>query len=145
MKTVKTVLSSLIVLILLSSNAIAQELKVEETSYVNINQLPEYVVVTSENTKLIGGININIDYKKSDYEVVLKELEHLLQNRKKLRIRTQTDLLNAMSKLGFDYVNAYNGKAGTIGAGAGKDLEIFGSQEKFRINMVFKKKEKYQG
>lgn len=144
MKTMKTVLTSLIVIILLSTNVTAQELKVEAVSSVSINELPEYIVVTSENTKLIGGININIDHKKSDYEVVLKELETLLQNRKKLRIRTQTDLLNAMSKLGFEYVNAYNGKAGTIGAGTGKDVAVFGSQAKYRINMVFKKKAQYQ-
>ncbi|MEP1486992.1 MAG: hypothetical protein ABJK28_01035 [Algibacter sp.] len=144
MKTILTILTSLIVLMVLSTNVNAQELKVEAISSVNINELPEYVVVTSENTKLIGGININIDYKKSNYEGVLKELESLLQNRKKLSIRTQTDLLNAMSKLGFTYVNAYNGKAGSLGLSSGKNTEIFGSQEKYRINMVFKKKEKYQ-
>ena len=128
---------------LLSINVKAQELAVESVSAVNINELPEYVVVTSENTKLIGGINISIDHKKSDYEVVLKELEHLLQNRKKLRIRNQTDLLNAMSKLGFEYVNAYNGRAGSVGIGTGKDVEVIGSSAKYRINMVFKKKEKF--
>lgn len=144
MKTMKTILTSLVAIILLSTNVKAQELKVENMSSVNINELPEYVVVTSENTKLIGGININIDYKKSDYEAVLKELEHLLQNKNKLKIRNQTDLLNAMSKLGFEYINAYNGKAGTIGASSGNKFEILGSQAKYRINMVFKKKAKYQ-
>mgnify|MGYP003669305748 CR=1 FL=1 len=145
MKTTKTILTSLVVLLIMSTNVSAQELKVESVSAVNINDLPEYVVVTSENTKLIGGININIDYKKSDYENVLRELEHLLQNRRKLRIRNQTDLLNAMSKLGFEYVNAYNGKAGTLGLNSGKNVEVFGSQAKYRINMVFKKKPKFQG
>lgn len=140
----KTILTSLVVLLLMSTNVNAQELKVESVSAVNINELPEYVVVTSENTKLLGGININIDHKKSDYEDILKELESLLQNRKKLRIRNQTDLLNAMSKLGFEYVNAYNGKAGSLGLNSGKDVEVFGSQAKYRINMVFKKKAKYQ-
>lgn len=144
MKSTIKILSSLLLVVLMSGSLNAQELKVEAVSSVNIDELPEYLVVTSENTKLIGGININIDHKKSAYEDVLKELEALLQNRKKLRIRTQTDLLNAMSKLGFEYVNAYNGKAGTIGAGTGKDVDIFGSQAKYRINMVFKKKEKYQ-
>ena len=75
MKTTKTILTSLVVLLIMSTNVSAQELKVESVSAVNINDLPEYVVVTSENTKLIGGININIDYKKSDYENVLRELE----------------------------------------------------------------------
>lgn len=144
MNTVNKIFASLIVVILMSSSLKAQELRVEEIASVGINELPEYVVVTSENTKLIGGINITIDYKKSDYEVVLKELQTLLQNRKKLRIRNQTDLLNAMSKLGFEYVNAYNGKESNIGVGSGKDVEIIGGQAKYRINMVFKKKEKYQ-
>lgn len=46
-----------------------------------------------------------------------------------------------MSKLGFDYVNAYNGKAGNIGASSGNDIEIIGEHTKYRINMVLKKKE----
>ncbi len=130
--------------ILLTISLSAQELKVVTSSAVNIQNLPEYVVITSENTKLLGGINITIDYKKSKYENVLDELETLLQNRKKLRIRNQTDLLNAMSQLGFEYVDAYNATAGTIGAGGGNDVEIFGSDAKYRINMVFRKKEKYR-
>ncbi len=122
----------------------AQELKVETSSSVSIEQLPEYIVITSENTKLLGGINISIDYKKSDYKDVLEELETLLQNRKKMRIRNQTDLLNAMIKLGFEYVDAYNATAGAIGAGGGDDVEIFGSEAKYRINMVFRKKIKFR-
>jgi len=114
------------------------------SSSVNIEQLPEYVVITSENTKLIGGINIIIDYKKSKYQKVLGELEILLQNKNKLRVRNQTDLLNAMSKLSFEYVDAYNASTGTIGAGGGEDVQIYGSQGKFRINMVFRKKEKFR-
>lgn len=144
MKTLKSILTALLLLVAISANVQAQELKVESTSSVNINDLPEYVVVTSENTKLIGGINITIDHKKSDYETVLKKLQTILQNRKKLRIRNQTDLLNAMSKLGFDYVNAYNGRAGNIGVSSGNDLEIIGGNTKYRINMVFKKKEMHK-
>lgn len=150
MKELKTIkmnkikISLLLLVTLVTINITAQELKVISSSSVNIEQLPEYIVVTSENTKLIGGINITIDYKKSKYEGVLDELETLLQNRKKLRIRNQTDLLNAMSKLGFDYVDAYNATSGTIGAGGGDDVNIFGSQAKFRTNMVFRKKEKYR-
>ncbi len=142
MKTIKTNLFILVALVTMSLTA--QKLEVSNSSSVNIDQLPEYIVVTSENTKLIGGIDITIDYKKSDYEDVLDELETLLQNRKKLRIRNQTDLLNAMSKLGFEYVDAYNARGGTVGAGGGNDVEIFGSDTKFRINMVFRKKEKYR-
>jgi hypothetical protein len=134
----------LMMITVLSLNLSAQELKAETSSAVNIEQLPEYIVITSENTKLLGGINIMIDYKKSDYAIVLEELETLLQNKKKLRIRNQTDLLNAMSRLGFEYLDAYNATAGTIGAGGGDDIEIFGSEAKYRINMVFRKKEKFR-
>ena len=63
-------------------NITAQELSVDHSSSVNIEKLPEYVVVTSENTKLLGGMNINIDSKKSGYENVLKDLEELLQKNK---------------------------------------------------------------
>jgi len=142
MKKLKTKLFLLITFVTL--NIAAQELKVVNSSSVNIEQLPEYVVITSENTKLLGGINITIDYKKSVYEDVLDELETLLQNRKKLKIRNQTDLLNAMSKLGFEYVDAYNATAGTLGIGGGDDVQISGSESKFRTNMVFRKKEKYR-
>ena len=87
-----------------SLQSFSQELKVENISSISIEELPEYVIVTSENTKLIGGINITIDYKRSQYQDRLEELESLLQNRRKLHIRNQTDLLNAMSKLGFEYI-----------------------------------------
>ena len=134
----------LVITLLLTTTSIAQELKIVETSAVSISELPEYVVITSENTKLLGGINITIDYKRSAYEEKLETLEELLQSGRKLRIRNQTDLLNAMSQLGFDYVDAYNATAGTIGAGGGDDVEIFGSEAKYRINMVFRKKEQFR-
>ncbi len=144
MKTTRTNLLLLIVFAL-SLNLSAQELKVETSSSTNIEQLPEYVIITSENTKLLGGINIHIDAKKSNYKKELRGLEDLLQSGDKLKVRNQTDLLNAMSKLGFEYINAYNANAGTLGVGGGDDIEVFGSDSKFRINMVFRKKEKYRG
>ncbi len=136
----------IIALLVFSTNSeiFAQELSVINKSTVKIEELPEYVIITSENTKLIGGINIMIDYKKSSYKDVLEELEDLLQAGKKLKIRNQTDLLNAMSKLGYDYTDAYNANAGTIGAGGGNDVEIFGSESKYRINMVFRKKARHR-
>lgn len=118
----------------------AQEKKVIDTSCIDINELPEYIVITSENTKLLGGINITIDAKKSIYQDVLENLEHILQNRKKLHIRNQTDLMNALYQLGYEFLDAYNASAGTIGAGTGNDVSVFGSDAKYRINMVFKKK-----
>ncbi len=134
----------LLLLTLITINLAAQKSKVIETFRTNIKQLPEYVVVTSENTKVLGGIDISIDTKKSDHEDVLKQLETLLQNRKKLRIRNQTDLLNAMSNLGFEYVDAFNASSAIIDAGTEDDFEILEGESKFRINMVFRKKEKYR-
>jgi hypothetical protein len=121
-----------------------QELKVVNSASVSIDELPEYVIVTSENTKLIGGIDITIDYKRSQYQDRLEELESLLQNRKKLHIRNQTDLLNAMSKLGFEYVDSYTGASESFGLEGGDDVKVFGSDSKFRTNMVFRKKEIYR-
>lgn len=127
-----------------SLQSFSQELKVENISSISIEELPEYVIVTSENTKLIGGINITIDYKRSQYQDRLEELESLLQNRRKLHIRNQTDLLNAMSKLDFEYIDSYAGASGSLGLGGGDDIEVFGSESKFRTNMVFRKKEVYR-
>lgn len=111
---------------------------------IDVDELPEYVVITSENTKILGGININISHKNSDFQKSLKELEKTLQSASKLGVRTQTDLLNAMSKIGFEYVDAYNANAGGVGVGAGEKAQVSGSQAKFRINMVFRKKERYR-
>lgn len=115
----------------------AQSLEVDGQVSVTVEELPEYVVITSENTKLLGGINIIIDYKKSPYKASLQKLEETLQAGKKLRIRNQTDLLNIMSNLGFAYVDAYNAGAGTFGGGD----DVVVSDSKFRINMIFRKKQ----
>lgn len=71
-------------------------------------------------------------------------MKSYFKTEKKLRIRNQTDLLNAISQLGYEYVDAYNANAGTLGVGGGDDVEVFGSNAKYRINMVFRKKEKYR-
>jgi len=142
----KNQLKSFLILIcvsIFSFNGNAQELSVIKKSNININTLPEYIIITSENTKLLGGINISIDAKRSNYKKELRKLEDILQDGDKLRVRNQTDLLNSMSKLGFEYIDAYNANSGTIGAGGGEDVNIFGSNSKFRINMVFKKKAKF--
>ncbi|MGB1296105.1 MAG: hypothetical protein ACPG6V_11550 [Flavobacteriales bacterium] len=120
-------------LCLLSLNGLAQD-------KIDLSTLPEYIIITSENTKLLGGINIIIDYKKSEYKDKLEELEIALRNRKQFGIRNQTDLLNKMSSIGYEYVDAYNANSGSIGIGGGDDIDITGSTAKFRINMVFKKK-----
>lgn len=119
---------------------ITSEINAQEYIAPNVSELPEYVIITSENTKLLGGINIIIDYKKSQYKPQLSELETALQSGKGHKIRNQTDLLNTMSNIGFEYVDAYNANAGTLGVGGGDDIVVSGSDSKFRINMVFRKK-----
>ena len=116
----------------------AQKSEVKRSSSINIDRLPEYVIVTSQNTKFLGGINLTIDYKRSNYRHILKKLSDLLQDGNKLRIRNQTDLLNAMSNLGFEYVDSYN--AATISYDTQKDGEDH--TVSYRVNMIFRKKEK---
>ncbi len=121
--------------ILFSSSSFGQK----TINDLSVDDYPQYVIITTENTKLLGGINIIIDSKKSEYEDKLYTLEEVLQSRKKMRIRNQTDLLNAMWEFGYEFVNAFNANAGTIGGQAGDDVELLGSESKFRVNLVFKK------
>ncbi len=56
----------------------------------------------------VGRISIiSIDGRNSPYEAALEELEDLLAKKEKLRVQNQTDLLNALSDIGFDYVDAF--------------------------------------
>ena len=111
-----------------------------------MDALPEYLIITTENTKLLGGIGLSIDWKKSLYKSDLIQLYDYLSEAKQNRVRTQIDLLNAMSVLGFEYVNAFNSNAGTIGGNTdiGGSSELGLSSSKFRVNMVFRKKEKFR-
>lgn len=132
---------SLVLGLLLTSNVNAQQLEKSSYHSISIKDLPEYIIITSENTKLFGGVNINIDSKKSEFEEQLFELESFLQNKDKMRIRNQTDLLNAMLKLGYEYINAYNASF----AGATANNDNFGvNQSKSRVNMVFRKKVEFR-
>ena len=137
-KLFKLLFAGMLIFVALSTSA--QELKVIDSSSVNIEDFPEYVIITSQNTKLLGGIGISIDYKKSSYKKQLVELENILQSGKKLKVRNQTDLLNSMSKLGFEYLNAYVASASTS---TNKDELSFGDNT-YRVNMVFRKKESFR-
>ncbi len=137
-KSFKLLFAGMLIFVALSTSA--QELKVIDSSSVNIEDFPEYVIITSQNTKLLGGIGISIDYKKSSYKKQLVELENILQSGKKLKVRNQTDLLNSMSKLGFEYLNAYVASASTS---TNKDELSFGDNT-YRVNMVFRKKESFR-
>ncbi len=48
-----------------------------------------------------------------------------------------------MLKLGFEYIDAYTGNAGSIGVGGGDDVNVYSSDAKYRTNMVFRKKDKF--
>lgn len=108
----------------------------------NIDEMPEYVIIATENTKLIGGIGLEIDWKKSPYKPQLIQLFDYLTEKKQNRVRTQIDLLNVMSELGFEYIDAFNSNAGSVGGNTdiGDSSELFASSSKFRVNIVFKKK-----
>ena len=144
----KSKLIVVMLVLLLTVKGFSQELSVVRSSSVSINDFPEYVIITSQNTKLLGGIGLIIDSKKSSYKSQLEELESLLQDGDKLRVRNQTDLLNAMSKLGFEYVNAYNANAVMPSSrdSGGEDLLniIDGGEGAYKVNMVFRKKEKFR-
>ena len=99
-----------------------------QTKGFTLDELPEYVVVRSEGVKTSLGrtLLLFIDSRRSKYEQNLSALEDYLRNKKKLGINSQSDLLTAMSELGFDYVNAY--QVGT------EDI----------VNVVFRKKEAFR-
>lgn len=93
-------------LFIFSSNIFAQELKINDSYAVDISLLPEYVVIRTEGIeRMIGQKIIAIDRKKSKYSVALEALEDLLENRQKVGIFNLTDLLNAMSNIGFEYID----------------------------------------
>ncbi|QZE13438.1 hypothetical protein K4L44_12720 [Halosquirtibacter laminarini] len=101
--------------------------------------MPNYIVITIENTKLLGGIGMSIDWKKSPYKPQLEELLDYLETKDGRRVRTSSDLFNVMDELGYDYKDSYNANSGTIGVGGGDDIELSASDSKFRVNIIFKK------
>ncbi len=90
----------------------------------SLEHLPEYVVVRSEETG--STITISIDNRKSKYHSLLEALEEHLAHRKKLNVRNQSELLTAMSEIGYDYINAYP------------------ISEEDMINVVFRKKAQFR-
>ncbi|QZT36396.1 hypothetical protein K5X82_14190 [Halosquirtibacter xylanolyticus] len=106
----------------------------------DVTKLPKYVIITIENTKLLGGIGMTIDWKRSPYKPQLQELLDYLELKDGRRIRAAIDLFNVMDELGFEYKDAYNANSGSLGVGNGNsDIEVSASQAKFRVNIVFKK------
>lgn len=116
-------------LTLLSTGLFAQSLSSDSLT-ITVDELPEYLILISEMRGIGGGISLAIEEKGSPYESELNKLEQLLERKEHLDIGTQIDLLNAMFKLGYEYVDAY-----TAGA-AQSSLP--------RTGMVFRKKEAYR-
>jgi len=149
MKKLRAVLFVASMFFAMLSEGYAQELSVTKSTQVEINNLPEYVIVTSQNTKLLGGIGVTIDAKKSSFKKQLTVLNDLLQDGDKLKIRNQTDLLNAMSQLGYEFVDAYNSSQ-VVNSREKKDVadDIFntidGGKGTFRVNMIFRKKAQFR-
>lgn len=146
----KKVIFAVLFTVVALANVNAQDYsEIIKSSNVKVEKLPEYLIITSQNTKLLGGTDIQIDSKKSKYQTELENLVVLLQNRKKLHIRNQTDLLNAMSVLGFELIDTYNARQvenksdNKIGDDIASEL-LSGGNGTFRINMIFRKKEKFR-
>lgn len=102
---------------------------------IDVNNLPKYIVIGAEDTKLLGGIGVYIAKKKSESKSEMKNLEYYLHSTK--RVRTITDLLNEMDLLGFEYQDTFVGGAKSIGTDGSY---TYGDVEKTRYNIVFKKK-----
>ncbi|MFA8434953.1 MAG: hypothetical protein ACEPOZ_10600 [Marinifilaceae bacterium] len=138
-----------VLIVCLVVDGFSQKLSVVQSSSVSIAEFPEYVIITSQNTKLLGGVGIIIDYKKSAYKNQLEKLESLLQDGDKLKLLNQADLLNSMSNFGFDFVDAYNASQ-VVNSRHEKDAadDIFNALEggtgTYRVNMIFRKKEQFR-
>ncbi len=93
---------------------------------LNVDRLPEYIIVQTESGGLTGGISISLHWRKSKYRTQLEILERqYLRGRKD--IRTLTDLFTYMSEIGFDYINAFEARSADL--------------SNTRSNVVFRKKE----
>ena len=108
MKTWIIRLSLLTVMALSAVIAVGQHEGTGTADSVSVHQLPEYIVIQSEVTgRMIGKQSIRIGANDPSYKAAVKQLENELTGRKNLNIRHQTDLYNAMSRFGFEFVGAY--------------------------------------
>lgn len=117
--------------------AYTQELNASQGQKINADDLPKYIIISSQKGEIFNDIAIIIDSDNSPYKKGLDKLEHMLQNRKMLKVRNQADLLNAMDQLGFDYLDVYQDTEKDSKTSLDK------TARRFRVNMIFKKKEKY--
>lgn len=127
-KNLTTTLCALLFL----TNSYAQTLT-SNGKTVKVQDLPEYIIVNCDNVTSIlnSSIRIAIQAKNSKFGTSLQTLEDLLESKNHLKISNQTDLLNTMASLGFEYVNAF--PQNTV------------PESTFsRAGFVFRKKEKYR-
>ena len=118
---------ALLAVLFVSFVSFGQTIKEYKSHSIDLDKLPEYVVVASETAgRILSPTNLFINTTKSDDKVILDQLDDILTDRKKLNIRTHTDLLNAMSAFGYDYKDDFG-----IGSG-------------LMVNLVFRKKEAYR-
>lgn len=119
-------------ILLLTCKLQAQQLSANEKT-IRIEELPEYVIVNCDNAgSMIGtSIRISIPNRNSNFEKSLKDLADMLEDKKLLGISNQTDLLNTLSKLGYEFVNAF-----PLNAGEGSSFS--------RSGFVFRKKERFR-
>lgn len=114
------------------TNVHAQVLSVGDKT-LKVEQFPEYIVINCDNNSSFfeSSIRIVVQAKNSEFGKVLGELEDFLEGDKYMKIRNQTDLLNALSKLGFDFVDAFpqNSREDSVLS---------------RTGFVFRKKEQYR-
>ena len=109
---------------------------------VDLDELPKYVVLTVENTGLLGGISLDIQTKKSPYASDLKDLEHYLEDKREREVKTLTDLLNVMDELGYEFRDSFNARTGGVGidTNLGGDTDLQVGSDKFRVNVIFQKR-----
>lgn len=101
---------------------------------LNIDDYPEYIVVSvHNNTRGINSISINA--KDSPNEEKFKQLSDILNKKKNMRIRNETDLLNTMYDFGYEYVDTFNGNAST-----GGPADVVASTTSFQSNLIFRKR-----
>lgn len=96
---------------------------------IDIDKLPQYIVVASTNGGVLSDIDVDIRIKKSKYADELKKLEKRLNNSD--FVETYTDLLNEMHELGFDFIDSFENKIQEKGILS--DLKV-------RQNLVFRKR-----
>ena len=118
---------SLVIFLSVTSFSFGQTIKEHKGHSIDIDKLPEYIVIASETRgRILSPTNLFINTTKSDDKEILNKLKDILTKRKKLNIRNHTDLINAMAAYGFEYKDDFG-----IGSG-------------LMVNLIFQKKEKYR-